>query len=134
MIFFLYVYLKIEKKMNRIKHLFLALLVVTLLLGCSSSVVDDYLTEIERTTKEIKAATNFEELTTATERLMKWQREHYEELCEELEDNKLKQAEVNRAYNEFMQVGMSRTFEFAQENDSTKSATLADSVQVDSLS
>ncbi|MBR4296849.1 MAG: hypothetical protein IKT82_01490 [Bacteroidaceae bacterium] len=120
--------------MNRIKNLFLALLVVTLLLGCSSSVVDDYLTEIERTTKEIKAATNFEELTTATERLMKWQREHYEELSEELEDNKLKQAEVNRAYNEFMQVGMSRTFEFAQENDSTKSAMLADSVQVDSLS
>ena len=100
--------------MSKFKNLMLISFIVTLLVGCSSPVVDDYLIEIERTTKEIKAASNFEEVTNATERLMKWQREHSEELVEELDGNTLKQAEVNRAYNEFMQVGMTRTFEFAQ--------------------
>lgn len=101
--------------MVKVKSVLYTLLLTGLLIACSSNVVDQYLAEIERTTKEIKAATTFEEVTVATERLMKWEREHYDALSEELEDNKVRQAEVNRAHQEFMQAGMTRTFEFAKE-------------------
>ena len=97
------------------KNLLTTLLLTLLLASCSENVADQYITEIERTTKEIKAATTFEEVTTATERLMKWEREHYDALSDELEGNSVKQAAVNRAHKEFMQVGMNRTFEFAKE-------------------
>lgn len=96
------------------KNLLTTLLLTLLLASCSENVADQYITEIERTTKEIKAATTFEEVTTATERLMKWEREHYDALSDELEGNSVKQAAVNRAHKEFMQVGMNRTFEFAK--------------------
>lgn len=102
--------------MVNLKNIFCALLLSCMLTACGSEVVDQYITEIERTTKEIKAATTFEEVTVATERLMKWEREHYDALQEELEDNKVKQAEVNRAHKEFMQAGMTRTFEFAKDD------------------
>ena len=98
------------------KNLLTTLLLTLLLASCSESVADQYITEIERTTNEIKAATTFEEVTTATERLMKWEREHYDALSEELEGNSVKQAAVNRAHKEFMQVGMNRTFEFAKDD------------------
>ena len=101
--------------MVNIKNAFCALLLSCVLTACGADVVDQYITEIERTTKEIKAATTFEEVTAATERLMKWEREHYEELREALEDNSVKQATVNSAHKEFMQVGMNRTFEFAKD-------------------
>ena len=101
--------------MVNIKNAFCALLLSCVLTACGADVVDQYNTEIERTTKEIKAATAFEEVTAATERLMKWERVHYDALQEELEDNKVKQAAVNRAHKEFMQAGMTRTFEFAKE-------------------
>ena len=104
----------------RMKNIILALFIACSLIGCTSQVVDKYIAEIERTTKEIKAATTFEEVTNATERLMKWEREHYETLHEELKDNSVKQAEVNRAYKEFMQVGMTRTFEFAKDSVSNE--------------
>ena len=102
--------------MVNLKNVFCALLLSCMLTACGSEVVDQYITEIERTTKEIKAATTFEEVTVATERLMKWEREHYDALQEELEDNKVKQAAVNRAHKEFMQAGMTRTFEFAKDD------------------
>ena len=102
------------------RKLLLALVVACSLVSCSSGVADQYITEIERTTNEIKAATTFEEVTTATERLMKWEREHYDALREELEGNSVKQAAVNRAHKEFMQVGMNRTFEFAKDNATTE--------------
>ena len=102
--------------MVNLKNIFCALLLSCMLTACGSEVVDQYITEIERTTKEIKAATTFEEVTVATERLMKWEREHYDALQEELEDNKVKQAAVNRAHKEFMQAGMTRTFEFAKDD------------------
>ena len=102
------------------KNLFSALLLTLLFASCSENIADQYITEIERTTKEIKAATTFEEVTVATERLMKWEREHYEDLREELEGNSVKQAAVNRAHKEFMQVGMNRTFEFAKDNATTE--------------
>ena len=102
------------------KNLLTALLLTLLLASCSANVADQYITEIERTTKEIKAATTFEEVTSATERLMKWEREHYDALREELEGNSVKQASVNRAHKEFMQVGMNRTFEFAKDNATTE--------------
>lgn len=98
------------------KNLLTTLLLTLLLASCSENVADQYITEIERTTKEIKAATTFEEITTATERLMKWEREHYDALSDELEGNSVKQAAVNRAHKEFMQVGMNRTFEFAKDD------------------
>ena len=98
------------------KNLLTTLLLTLLLVSCSENVADQYITEIERTTKEIKAATTFEEVTTATERLMKWEREHYDALSDELEGNSVKQAAVNRAHKEFMQVGMNRTFEFAKDD------------------
>ena len=98
------------------KNLLTTLLLTFLLASCSENVADQYITEIERTTKEIKAATTFEEVTTATERLMKWEREHYDALSDELEGNSVKQAAVNRAHKEFMQVGMNRTFEFAKDD------------------
>ena len=98
------------------KKLLTPLLLTLLLVSCSENVADQYITEIERTTKEIKAATTFEEVTTATERLMKWEREHYDALSDELEGNSVKQAAVNRAHKEFMQVGMNRTFEFAKDD------------------
>ena len=98
------------------KNLLTTLLLTLLLASCSENVADQYITEIERTTKEIKAATTFEEVTTATERLMKWEREHYDALSDELEGNSVKQAVVNRAHKEFMQVGMNRTFEFAKDD------------------
>ena len=98
------------------KNLLTTLLLTLLLASCSENVADQYIAEIERTTKEIKAATTFEEVTTATERLMKWEREHYEALSDELEGNSGKQAAVNRAHKEFMQVGMNRTFEFAKDD------------------
>ena len=98
------------------KNLLTTLLLTLLLASCSENVADQYNTEIERTTKEIKAATTFEEVTTATERLMKWEREHYDALSDELEGNSVKQAAVNRAHKEFMQVGMNRTFEFAKDD------------------
>ena len=98
------------------KNLLTTLLLTLLLASCSENVADQYITEIERTTKEIKAATTFEEVTTATERLMKWEREHYDALSDELEGNSVKQAAVNRAHKEFMQVGMNRTFEFAKDD------------------
>ena len=98
------------------KNLLTTLLFTLLLASCSENVADQYITEIERTTKEIKAATTFEEVTTATERLMKWEREHYDALSDELEGNSVKQAAVNRAHKEFMQVGMNRTFEFAKDD------------------
>ena len=98
------------------KNLLTPLLLTLLLVSCSENVADQYITEIERTTKEIKAATTFEEVTTATERLMKWEREHYDALSEELEGNRVKHAAVNRAHKEFMQVGMNRTFEFAKDD------------------
>lgn len=98
------------------KNLLTTLLLTLLLASCSENVADQYITEIERTTKEIKAATTFEEVTAATERLMKWEREHYDALSDELEGNSVKQAAVNRAHKEFMQVGMSRTFEFAKDD------------------
>ena len=101
------------------KNLLTPLLLTLLLASCSENVADQYITEIERTTKEIKAATTFEEVTTATERLMKWEREHYDALSDELEGNSVKQAAVNRAHKEFMQVGMNRTFEFAKGKDTT---------------
>ena len=101
--------------MVNLKNVLCALLLSCMLTACGADVVDQYITEIERTTKEIKAATTFEEVTVATERLMKWEREHYDALSEALEGDKLKQAEVNRAHQEFMQAGMSRTFEFAKE-------------------
>lgn len=101
--------------MVKVKSVLYTLLLTGLLTACSSNVVDQYLAEIERTTKEIKAATTFEEVTAATERLMKWEREHYDALSDALEGDKLKQAEVNRAHQEFMQAGMTRTFEFAKE-------------------
>ena len=107
--------LKFPLKYRMKKFLFI-LLTVCALTSCASNVADQYVAEIERTTKEIKAATTFEEVTNATERLMKWEREHYEALQEELEDNSVKKAAVNRAYKEFMQVGMNREFEFAREN------------------
>ncbi|MBR4129209.1 MAG: hypothetical protein IKT92_07040 [Bacteroidaceae bacterium] len=106
--------------MVNLKNIFCALLLSGMLTACGSEVVDQYITEIERTTKEIKAATTFEEVTVATERLMKWEREHYDALQEELEDNKVKQAAVNRAHKEFMQAGMTRTFEFAKEKAATE--------------
>lgn len=102
------------------KNLLTTLLLTLLLASCSENVADQYITEIERTTKEIKAATTFEEVTTATERLMKWEREHYDALSDELEGNSVKQAAVNRAHKEFMQVGMSRTFEFAKDDAAAK--------------
>ena len=102
------------------KNLLTTLLLTLLLASCSENVADQYITEIERTTKEIKAATTFEEVTTATERLMKWEREHYDALSDALEGDKLKQAEVNRAHQEFMQAGMTRTFEFAKEKATTE--------------
>ena len=102
--------------MVNLKNIFCALLLSCMLTACGSEVVDQYITEIERTTKEIKAATTFEEVTAATERLMKWEREHYDALSEELEDDKLKQAEVNRAHKEFMHVGMSRSLELAKDD------------------
>lgn len=102
------------------KNLLTTLLLTLLLASCSENVADQYITEIERTTKEIKAATTFEEVTTATERLMKWEREHYDALSEELEGNSVKQAAVNRAHKEFMQVGMNRTFEFAKDDVSNE--------------
>ena len=98
------------------KNLLTTLLLTLLLASCSENVADQYIAEIERTTKEIKAATTFEEVTTATERLMKWEREHYDALSDELEGNSVKQAAVNRAHKEFMQVGMNRTFEFAKDD------------------
>lgn len=98
------------------KNLLTTLLLTLLLASCSENVADQYITEIERTTKEIKAATTFEEVTTATERLMKWEREHYDALSDELEGNSVKQVAVNRAHKEFMQVGMNRTFEFAKDD------------------
>ena len=98
------------------KNLLTTLQLTLLLASCSENVADQYITEIERTTKEIKAATTFEEVTTATERLMKWEREHYDALSDELEGNSVKQAAVNRAHKEFMQVGMNRTFEFAKDD------------------
>ena len=98
------------------KNRLTTLLLTLLLASCSENVADQYITEIERTTKEIKAATTFEEVTTATERLMKWEREHYDALSDELEGNSVKQAAVNRAHKEFMQVGMNRTFEFAKDD------------------
>ena len=98
------------------KNLLTTLLLTLLLASCSENVADQYITEIERTTKEIKAATTVEEVTTATERLMKWEREHYDALSDELEGNSVKQAAVNRAHKEFMQVGMNRTFEFAKDD------------------
>ena len=98
------------------KNLLTTLLLTLLLVSCSENVADQYITEIERTTKEIKAATTFEEVTTATERLVKWEREHYDALSDELEGNSVKQAAVNRAHKEFMQVGMNRTFEFAKDD------------------
>lgn len=106
--------------MVNLKNIFCALLLSCMLTACGADVVDQYITEIERTTKEIKAATTFEEVTAATERLMKWEREHYDALSEALEGDKLKQAEVNRAHQEFMQAGMSRTFEFAKEKAATE--------------
>jgi PBP1b-binding outer membrane lipoprotein LpoB len=105
----------------KIKSAFLIALFASLLLGCSSPVVDQYIQEIERTTKEIKAATSIEMITAATERLMQFEREHYDALHDELDDDKMKQASVNRAYEEFMKAGMSRTFELA-------GATVRDSV------
>lgn len=102
------------------KNLLTTLLLTLMLASCSENVADQYITEIERTTKEIKAATTFEEVTTATERLMKWEREHYDALSDELEGNSVKQAAVNRAHKEFMQVGMNRTFEFAKEKATTE--------------
>ena len=102
------------------KNLLTTLLLTLLLASCSENVADQYIAEIERTTKEIKAATTFEEVTTATERLMKWEREHYDALSDELEGNSVKQAAVNRAHKEFMQVGMNRTFEFAKDNATTE--------------
>ena len=102
------------------KNLLTTLLLTLLLASCSENVADQYITEIERTTKEIKAATTFEEVTAATERLMKWEREHYDALSDELEGNSVKQAAVNRAHKEFMQVGMSRTFEFAKDDAAAK--------------
>ena len=98
------------------KNLLTTLLLTLLLASCSENVADQYIAEIERTTKEIKAATTFEEVTTATERLMTWEREHYDALSDELEGNSVKQAAVNRAHKEFMQVGMNRTFEFAKDD------------------
>ena len=106
--------------MVKVKSVLCTLLLAGLLTACSSNVADEYLTEIERTTKEIKAATTFEEVTAATERLMKWEREHYDALSDALENDKLKQAEVNRAHQEFMHVGMTRTFEFAKEKATTE--------------
>ena len=97
----------------QVKSILLLALTTVLLIGCSSSVVDEYITEIERTTKEIKAATSMEMITAATERLMKFEREHYESLQDALEGDKMKQASVNRAYEAFMQAGMSRTMELA---------------------
>lgn len=99
--------------MYRIKHILSTLLLVGILVACSSPIVDEYITEIERTTNEIKAATSIEMITAATERLMKFEREHYESLQDALEGDKMKQASVNRAYEAFMQAGMSRTMELA---------------------
>ena len=95
------------------KNLLTALLLTLLLASCSENVADQYITEIERTTKEIKAATSMEMVTAATERLTKFERENYEALREELEGDKMKQASVNRAYEAFMQAGMFRTMELA---------------------
>ena len=106
--------------MVNLKNVFCALLLSGMLTACGADVVEQYITEIERTTKEIKAATTFEEVTAATERLMKWEREHYDALSEELDGDKLKQAEVNRAHKEFMHVGMSRSLELAKEKAVTE--------------
>lgn len=105
----------------KITSTLLVALLASLLFGCSSPIVDQYILEIERTTKEIKAATSMEMITAATERLTQFEREHYDALQDELEDDKMKQASVNRAYEEFMKTGMSRTFELA-------GATVVDSV------
>ena len=93
----------------QVKSILQLALTTVLLFGCSSPVVDEYITEIERTTKEIKAATSIEMITAATERLMKFEREHYESLRDELEGDKIKQASVNRAYQAFMQAGICKS-------------------------
>ena len=86
--------------------------------ACSSNIADQYIDAINETTEAISKATNYDDIKNATKKLIDFEHTHREALNNELKDNKLKQAEVDKAYKEFMQTGMNKSFELGTQTNS----------------
>ena len=99
----------------KIQHLLLTI-AVALFTACGSDMTDEYIKAINETTEQIKHAKSIDDITAATKTLIDFERTHREAINDELNGNKLKQAEVDNAYKEFMKVGMSRSIELGKES------------------
>ena len=97
----------------KIQHIFLAFC-LAIVMGCSTSTADNYINAINEATESINKAESFEEIQTATKQLIDFERENREAIKEELNNNKVKQAEVDNAYKAFMQAGMTRSLELGK--------------------
>ena len=84
--------------------------------ACQNRVANQYIDEIEKATQRIEKATSYDDIKEATKALIDFEREHKNALNAELKDNKVKQAEVDKAYKEFMQKGMSRSFDLGSKS------------------
>lgn len=100
--------------MSTLTKIFVALsftATTALLAACQQRIADQYIDEIERATKCIEEAQSYDDIKKATKALIDFERDNKEQLNNDLNGDKLKQAEVDKAYKEFMQKGMSRSFE-----------------------